>query len=53
MAQRIPFNKPFISGNELQYVTQAISEGKIASDGHFTKSCAACWKRRSASARCC
>lgn len=40
MAQRIPFNKPFISGKELQYVTQAISEGKIASDGHFTKSCA-------------
>lgn len=40
MAQRIPFNKPFISGNELQYVTQAISEGKIASDGHFTKLCA-------------
>lgn len=40
MAQRIPFNKPFISGKELQYVTQAITEGKIASDGQFTKSCA-------------
>jgi dTDP-4-amino-4,6-dideoxygalactose transaminase len=40
MAQRIPFNKPFISGKELEYVTQAITAGQIASDGQFTKSCA-------------
>ncbi len=40
MAQRIPFNKPYISGKEVQYVTQAISDGKIASDGHYTKLCA-------------
>jgi len=33
-------NKPYISGKELEYVTRAISAGKIASDGHFTKSCA-------------
>lgn len=40
MASRIPFNKPYISGNELHYVTQAIAGDKIASDGHFTRLCA-------------
>jgi dTDP-4-amino-4,6-dideoxygalactose transaminase len=40
MVQRIPFNKPFISGKELEYISQAVSEGKIASDGRFTKLCA-------------
>jgi len=39
MTQRIPFNKPYISGKELEYVTQAITDGKIASDGQFTKAC--------------
>ncbi len=40
MSQRIPFNKPFISGKEIDYISQAVRQGKIASDGHFTKSCA-------------
>jgi dTDP-4-amino-4,6-dideoxygalactose transaminase len=40
MAHRIPFNKPFIAGKELHYIAQAVANGKIASDGHFTKKCA-------------
>jgi dTDP-4-amino-4,6-dideoxygalactose transaminase len=40
MAHRIPFNKPYVSGKELEYVTRAITAGEIAADGRFTKSCA-------------
>ena len=40
MAHRIPFNKPHISGKEIEYVTRAIAAGEIAADGRFTKGCA-------------
>ena len=35
----IPFNKPFIIGNELNYIKQAIESGKISGDGFFTQKC--------------
>jgi dTDP-4-amino-4,6-dideoxygalactose transaminase len=37
---RIPFNKPFVAGKELQYIAEAISGGDIAGDGRFTIECA-------------
>ena len=40
MAHRIPFNRPYVSGKELEYVSQAISRGEIAADGRFSKGCA-------------
>jgi dTDP-4-amino-4,6-dideoxygalactose transaminase len=40
MTTRIPFNKPFIAGKELFYIAQAVANGKIAGDGHFTRQCA-------------
>jgi dTDP-4-amino-4,6-dideoxygalactose transaminase len=40
MALRIPFNRPYIAGKELDYIAQAITGGKIAADGHFTRLCA-------------
>jgi len=40
MAHRIPFNKPHVSGKELEYVARAITAGEIAADGRFTKGCA-------------
>jgi dTDP-4-amino-4,6-dideoxygalactose transaminase len=46
MAHRIPFNKPYVSGQELEYVSQAIGRGEIAADGKFTKACAALMKER-------
>ena len=36
---RIPFNKPFIVGKELYYISQAVFEGHLAGDGAFTKKC--------------
>ena len=35
----IPFNKPYFSGNELLYIREAISTGKISGNGFFTKKC--------------
>lgn len=35
----IPFNKPYISGKELEYIKQAVESQKISGDGMFTKKC--------------
>jgi dTDP-4-amino-4,6-dideoxygalactose transaminase len=35
----IPFNRPFIVGKELHYISQAVLSGKISGDGIFTKKC--------------
>lgn len=35
----IPFNKPFVAGKELFYISQAVLEGNLAGDGRFTKLC--------------
>jgi dTDP-4-amino-4,6-dideoxygalactose transaminase len=40
IASRIPFNKPLITGKELDYVAQVIRTGQIAADGPFTRRCA-------------
>ena len=40
MAHRIPFNKPYVSGKEIEYVSQAVLRGEIAADGRFSKGCA-------------
>ena len=40
MPPKIPFNKPFITGKEVEYIASAISNGGIAADGYFTRRCA-------------
>lgn len=35
----IPFNKPYVSGVELEYISDAIKRGKISGDGYYTKKC--------------
>ncbi len=35
----IPFNKPYLSGNELNYIQESVQSGKISGDGLFTKKC--------------
>jgi dTDP-4-amino-4,6-dideoxygalactose transaminase len=35
----IPFNKPYLSGKETDYIQQAVQSGKISGDGAFTKKC--------------
>lgn len=36
---KIPFNKPYLSGNELEYIREAVASGKISGDGMFTRKC--------------
>ncbi len=36
---RIDFNKPTLTGNEFQYIQQAIENRHISGDGYFTKRC--------------
>lgn len=36
---QIPFNKPYMTGKELHYISQAHANGKLAGDGPFTKKC--------------
>lgn len=35
----IPFNKPFLTGKETSYITQAVQSGKISGNGMFTQKC--------------
>lgn len=35
----IPFNKPTISGRELEYIVDAIARGQLSGDGHYTHLC--------------
>lgn len=36
---QIPFNRPSITGNELQYISEAINSGHASGDGRFTQYC--------------
>lgn len=35
----IPFNKPYLTGKETQYITDAVNSGHISGNGVFTKKC--------------
>ena len=39
MRYRIPFNKPGLTGNELRYVADALTQGHTAGDGAFSRRC--------------
>lgn len=42
----IPFNKPFLAGNELSYMADAVASGKISGDGAYTQRCHAFFSER-------
>lgn len=35
----IPFNKPYMTGRELEYIADAHANGKLSGDGPYTKKC--------------
>jgi dTDP-4-amino-4,6-dideoxygalactose transaminase len=37
----IPFNHPYLAGNELTYISEALNKRKFSGDGEFTKKCQA------------
>lgn len=42
----IPFNKPYMTGRELEYIAQAHANGHLSGDGPFTKRCHAWLEQR-------
>jgi len=46
----IPFNKPYMTGKELWYISQAHAAGHLAGDGSFTRNCHA-WLAANTGAR--
>jgi dTDP-4-amino-4,6-dideoxygalactose transaminase len=36
---QIPFNKPYLSGKEMDYILETLNLGQISGDGLFTKKC--------------
>ena len=42
----IPFNKPYMTGKELWYISQAHASGHLAGDGQFTKKCSSWLEQR-------
>ena len=39
MKYKIPFNRPFILGKELDYINQAVAKGRLSGDGGYTHRC--------------
>lgn len=39
MTYKIPFNKPYLTGLELDYIREAVTLGKISGNGEFTRRC--------------
>jgi len=42
----IPFNKPFLTGEELTNISQALNNRKLSGDGEFTKKCHAWFEKK-------
>jgi len=47
---KIPFNRPFMTGHELEYIAQAHANGHLSGDGPFTRRCNA-WIEKNAGCR--
>lgn len=49
---RIPFNKPYLSGRETEYMTDAVQSGKISGDGKYTALCHQFFEQRYGFKKC-
>ena len=48
----IPFNKPYLTGNETKYIEQAVRSGKISGNGSFTQKCQQFFEQRYGFKKC-
>jgi len=48
----IPFNKPFLTGKETQYIEEAVKSGKISGNGIFTQKCHEFFQKRYGFIKC-
>jgi dTDP-4-amino-4,6-dideoxygalactose transaminase len=35
----IPFNKPYLTGKETHYISDAVNSGKLSGNGKYTQKC--------------
>jgi len=48
----IPFNKPYLTGKEFEYISAAVQSGKLSGNGMFTKRCQDFFEKRFSFTRC-
>jgi len=48
----LPFNKPYLTGKETQYIEQAVRSGKISGNGIFTQKCQAFFEHKYGFKKC-
>jgi TDP-4-keto-6-deoxy-D-glucose transaminase len=48
----IPFNKPYLTGKELDYIKDAVNRGKISGNGHYTQKCHEFFQQRYGFKKC-
>jgi len=48
----LPFNKPYLTGKETQYIEQAVRSGKISGNGVFTQKCQAFFEQKYGFKKC-
>ena len=49
---KIPFNRPYMTGLETEYIRQAVARGKISGNGEFTKRCQMFFEERYGFRKC-
>lgn len=50
--EKIPFNKPYLTGKEPEYIIDAINRGKISGNGHYTLKCQQFFEKRYGFRKC-
>ena len=48
----IPFNKPYLTGKELDYIKDAVFRGKISGNGYYTQKCQGFFQERYGFKKC-
>jgi dTDP-4-amino-4,6-dideoxygalactose transaminase len=49
---KIPFNKPYLTGKETDYIEDAVASGKISGNGDYTKKCQRFFEERYGFKKC-
>ena len=50
--KEIPFNKPYISGKEFEYMQDAADRGHLSGNGYYTKKCQSYFEEKYDFGRC-
>lgn len=49
---KVPFNKPYLTGRETEYIEQAVGSGHISGNGNYTKKCHAFFESKFGFKKC-